>query len=65
MKIHSRSKEDAMCDGEQWELLKQAYAREFARRNREKAEAESRKQESTAPPKPATAPAKNEEPVPA
>jgi hypothetical protein len=54
-----------MCHGAEWELLKQSYAREIARRNREKAEAESRKSSTTAPPKPAEAPAKNEEPVPA
>jgi hypothetical protein len=64
MKAPHRSKEDAMCHGAEWELLKQQYAREIARRNREKAEAESRKSPATAPPKPAEAPARNEEPVP-
>jgi hypothetical protein len=53
-----------MCHGEEWEMLKLAYAQEVARRNREKAEAESRKSATTAPPKPADAPVKDEEPVP-
>ena len=52
-----------MCDGAEWELLKQAYAREIARRNREKAQAE-RRSSNTAPPRPADAPVKSEEPVP-
>jgi hypothetical protein len=53
-----------MCHGLEWELMKQAYARDIARRNREKAEAESRSSTITAPPKPAEAPVKNEELVP-
>lgn len=63
-----------MCHGAEWELLKQAYAREIARRNREKTGAESRKGQppapavikpgDVAPAKPAEAPARNEEPVP-
>ena len=51
-----------MCHGEEWELLKQAYAREVARRN-EKAQAEKRSS-TTTPPKPVEAPVKNEEPMP-
>ena len=52
-----------MCHGEEWELLKQMYARDIAQRNREKAQAEKRSS-TTTPPKPAEAPVKNEEPVP-
>ena len=54
-----------MCHGAEWEMMKMAYAREIARRNREKAEAERRSSTQTTPPKPADAPVKNEEPVPA
>lgn len=53
-----------MCHGEEWELLKLAYARELARRKQERAAAESRKSSATAPPRPAEAPSKNQEPVP-
>lgn len=53
-----------MCHGAEWELLKEAYAREIARRNRETAKAERRSSNQTAPPKPADAPVKSEEPVP-
>ena len=53
-----------MCHGAEWEMYILAREREIARRNREKAEAESRKSTPTAPPKPAEAPSRNEEPVP-
>lgn len=53
-----------MCHGAEWELMKMAYAREIARRDREKAQAEGRSSNQTAPPKPADAPVKSEEPVP-
>ena len=52
-----------MCHGEEWELIKLHYA-EIVRRNQEKAQAE-RRSSTTTPPKPAEAPVKNEEPVPA
>ena len=64
MSFPPSSREIAMCHGAEWELLKMAYAREVARRNREKAQAETRGS-TTAPPKPADTPVKNEEPVPA
>ena len=51
------------CHGAEWEYLKMAYAREIARRNQEKAQAD-RRGSPNAPPKPADAPVKNEEPVP-
>jgi len=54
-----------MCHGWEWEMLKQQYARDIARRDREKAEAEKRQSSTTAPPKPAETPMRNEEPVPA
>ena len=53
-----------MCHGPEWEYLQVMYAREVARRNREKAEAERSKAPAIAPPKPAGAPTRNEEPVP-
>jgi hypothetical protein len=49
-----------MCHGEEWELMKLAYARELARRKQERAEAERRKALETAAPKPADAPAGND-----
>jgi hypothetical protein len=52
-----------MCHGEEWELMKLAYARELARRKQERADAERRKASQTAPPRPADAPANNEEPA--
>jgi len=51
------------CHGAEWEYLKMAYAREIARRNQEKAQAD-RRASTTSPPKPADAPVKNEEPLP-
>lgn len=64
MVLPRRSKEIAMCcHGAEWEYLKMAYAREVARRNQEKAQAEGRSSPN-APPKPAESPVKNEEPVP-
>ena len=52
-----------MCHGAEWEILRRSYEREIARRDREKAEAESREAPVLAPPKPAKAP-RNEEQVP-
>ena len=53
-----------MCHGAEWEMMKLAYAREIQRRNRERAEAESRKQPVAPPPKPAEAPVRDEDFVP-
>ena len=53
-----------MCHGYEWEILKQAYARDIARRNREKAADEGRKAPATTPAQPVPSPARNEEPVP-
>jgi hypothetical protein len=53
-----------MCHGEEWEQYLIAQQREFERRKREQAEAESRQALSIAPPGPVEAP-KDEEPVPA
>ena len=53
-----------MCHGHEWDLLKQAYAQEIARRNREKAAEEARRSPATTPAQPAPSPARNEEPVP-
>ena len=53
-----------MCHGFEWEMLMQARAREVARRSREKAEAESRKSTTNAPPKPVEAPVKDRIPEP-
>jgi len=59
---------NAMCHGEEWEIYLMAQQREFERRKREKAEAENLKPTAgttpTAPPRPAEAPSRNEEPVP-
>jgi len=52
-----------MCYGEEWEQYLIAQQREFERRKRLQAEAESRQPFTTAPPRPAEAP-KDEEPVP-
>jgi hypothetical protein len=56
-----------MCHDLEWEMLKQAYAAELARRNREKNESSAKKNPGAAPAKPAErAPgAKDKEPVPA
>ena len=54
-----------MCHGYEWEVLKQEYAQEIARRNREKAVEEGRRTPATAPEQRAPSPARNEEPVPA
>ena len=51
-----------MCHGFEWEMLYQARARDIARRNRDKAEADNRKSPTTAPPKPAESPVKDEVP---
>ena len=59
---HRSKEEEIMCHGEEWELLKMAYA-EMARRTQEKAQAE-RRSSTTTPPKPVETPVKNEEPVP-
>jgi hypothetical protein len=64
MDLPHRSKEGAMCHGFEWEMLMQARAREVARRSREKAEAESRKSTTNAPPKPVEAPVKDRIPEP-
>ena len=53
-----------MCDGEEWELYLIAQQREFERRKRQQAEAESRPPSTTAPQSPVPA-SKDEEPVPA
>ena len=56
-----------MCHGYEWEMMKQAYMDEVARRNRERTEAQKKQGGNVAPPKPAEpAPrVKDKEPVPA